>query len=182
VLVTGASGGVGVAAVLLGKSMDLTVVAVSRSMDKRDRLKALGADLVFDPNEPHLAKAIGSTLAPKKLDFVIDSVGGALLPQFIGLLGYGGRISVVGRSGGPVPEFNTATLLFRRIRMGGVAVSDYSPAQAQTIWKEIVRRLEAGGRRPQVDCTLPFEHVKQGFTRLAQGPMGKVLIHVRNGK
>jgi NADPH2:quinone reductase len=181
VLVTGASGGVGVASVLLGKSMDLAVVAVSRSMDKRGRLKALGADLVFDPNEPHLAKAIGSALAPKKLDLVIDSVGGALLPQFIGLLGYGGRISIVGRTGGPVPEFNTATLLFRRIRMGGVAVSDYSPEQAQTIWKEIVRRLEAAGRRPQVDCTLPFEHVKHGFTRLAQGPMGKVLIHVGNG-
>ena len=181
-LVTGASGGVGVASVLLGKSMNLTVVALSRSANKRGRLKELGADFVYDPNEPHLAKAVGSALAPKKLDLIIDSVGGALLSQVIVLLGYGGRISVVGRSGGPVPEFNTATLLFRRIRMGGVAVGDYSAAEARTIWEEIVRRLQAASRRPQIDCTLPFEQVKQGFTRLEQGPMGKVLIRVLNGK
>jgi NADPH2:quinone reductase len=117
-------------------------------------------------------------MAPKKLDLVIDSVGGPLLPQLIGLLDYGGRISVVGRSGGPVPEFNTATLLFRRIRMGGVAVGDYSVAQAQTIWREIVDRLQATGGRPQIDTTVPFENVKEGFTRLAEGPMGKVLVRV----
>jgi NADPH2:quinone reductase len=177
-LITGASGGVGVASVLLGKSMNLTVVALSRSLHKRARLKELGADFVFDPKEPHLAKAILDALAPKKLDLVIDSVGGALLPQLIGLLGYGGRISVVGRSGGPVPEFNTATLLFRRIRMGGVAVGDYSVEQAQAIWREIAGRLQATGTRPQIDTTVPFENVKEGFLRLAQGPMGKVLVRV----
>lgn len=181
-LVTGASGGVGVASVLLGKSMTLTVVALSRSPHKRARLKELGADLVFDPNEPQLAKAIGAALAPNKLDLVIDNVGGALLPQLLGLLDYRGRISVVGRSGGPVPEFNTATLLFRRIRMGGVSVGDYSVEQAQAIWKEIVGRLETIERRPQIDITVPFEQVKEGFTRLAQGPMGKVLVRVSKDK
>lgn len=182
VLVTGASGGVGVASVLLGKSMNLTVVALSRSAHKRARLKELGADFVFDPNGPQLAKEIGGALAPKKLDLVIDSIGGALLPQLMGLLDYRGRISVVGRSGGPVPEFNTATLLFRRIRMGGVSVGDYSVEQAQVIWKEIVRRLETIERRPQIDITVPFEHVKEGFARLAQGPMGKVLVRVSKDK
>ena len=182
VLVTGASGGVGVASVLLGKSMNLTVVALSRSGGKQARLKELGADFVFDPNGPHLAKVIGGALAPKKLDLVIDSVGGALFPHLIGLLGYGGRMSVVGRSGGPVPEFNTATLLFRRIRVGGVSVGDYSAQQAQAIWKEIVGRLGAIGRRPQIDVIVPFEKVKEGFHRLAQGPMGKVLVRAPNGK
>ena len=181
ILVTGASGGVGVACVLLGKSMNLTVVALSRHAPKRDRLQELGADFVFDPNEPHLMKVISGAITPKKLDLVIDSVGGALLPQLIGLLGYGGHISVVGRSGGPVPEFNTATLLFRRIRMGGVAVSDYSARQAQVIWKEIVGRLDAMGRRPQIDSIVPFGKVKEGFSRLAAGPMGKVLVQVREG-
>ena len=178
ILVTGASGGVGVASVLLGKSMGLTVIALSRNARKRDRLKELGADFAFDPQDPTSTKAIGEAVAPKKLDLVIDSVGGALLPPLIGLLDYGGRISIVGRSGGPVPEFNTATLLFRRIRMGGVAVGDYSAQQAQAIWKEIVGRLQAIGRRPEIDGTVPFEKVKEGFRRLAQGPMGKVLVQV----
>jgi len=182
VLVTGASGGVGGAAVLLGKSMNLTLVALSRSVDKRARLQELGADFVFDPNEPNLAKVIAGAIAPNKLDLVIDSVGGPLFSQLVGLLNYGGRMSVVGRSGGPVPEFNTATLLFRRIRIGGVSVGDYSAEQAQAIWKEIVGRLDAIGRRPQIDSTVAFEKVKEGFSRLAQGPMGKVLVQVFKAK
>ena len=182
VLVTGASGGVGGAAVLLGKSMNLTLVALSRSVDKRARLQELGADFVFDPNEPNLAKVIAGAIAPNKLDLVIDSVGGPLFSQLVGLLNYGGRMSVVGRSGGPVPEFNTATLLFRRIRIGGVSVGDYSAEQAQAIWKEIVGRLDAIGRRPQIDSTVSFEKVKEGFSRLAQGPMGKVLVQVSKAK
>ena len=182
VLVTGASGGVGGAAVLLGKSMNLTLVALSRSVDKRARLQELGADFVFDPNEPNLAKVLAGAIAPNKLDLVIDSVGGPLFSRLVGLLNYGGRMSVVGRSGGPVPEFNTATLLFRRIRIGGVSVGDYSAEQAQAIWKEIVGRLDAIGRRPQIDSTVAFEKVKEGFSRLAQGPMGKVLVQVSKAK
>ncbi len=177
-LVTGASGGVGVASVLLGKSMDLIVVALSRDAEKRAKLKVLGADFVFDPEDKSLVKSISAAISPKKVDLAIDCVGGKLFPQVIGLLGYGGKISIVGRSGGAVPEFNTATLFFRRIRMGGVSVGDYTAHGAQTAWKEIVDRLEMIGRRPLVDSTVPFEEVKKGFARLAQGPMGKVVVRV----
>ena len=177
-LVTGASGGVGVASVLLGKSMNLTVVALSRSPEKRAKLKELGADFVFDPMDNNLIKAVTAALSPRKVDLAVDSVGGVLLPQVVALLGYGGRISVVGRSGGPVPEFNTSTLLFRRIRMGGVSVGDYTAQEAHAAWENIVGRLEAMGQRPQVDTIVPFEEVKRGFARLAQGPMGKVLVQL----
>jgi NADPH2:quinone reductase len=177
-LVTGASGGVGTASVLLGKSMNLTVAALSRSVEKRAKLKMLGADFVFDPNDPDLVKSIIEALKVKKIDLAIDSVGGALFQHIVALLDYGGRISVVGRSGGPVPEFNTATLLFRRVRMGGVSVGDYRAGEAQTIWSEIVNRLDARGQRPPVDAIVPFEEVRAGFARLAQGPMGKVLVRV----
>ena len=177
-LVTGASGGVGVASVLLGKSMNLTLVALSRGAEKRAKLKELGADFVFDPMDNNLIKAVTAALSPRKVDLAVDSVGGALLPQVVALLGYGGRISVVGRSGGPVPEFNTSTLLFRRIRMGGVSVGDYTPQAALAAWENIVGRLDAMRQRPQVDTIVPFEEVKRGFARLAQGPMGKVLVQV----
>jgi NADPH2:quinone reductase len=169
-----------VASVLLAKSMNLTIVALSRSAQKRARLKDLGADFVFDPNDPDLPKTIGSELGRKRLNLMVDSVGGPLLPQLLGLLDYGGRISIVGRSGGPVSEFNTASLLFRRIRMGGVSVGDYSPMEAHATWKEIVGRLDALRQRPQIDTIVPFEKAIEGFARLAQGPMGKVLVRVRN--
>lgn len=177
-LVTGASGGVGVASVLLGKSMNLTVVALSRSAEKRAELKKLGADFVFDPMDSNLVKAVTAALSPRKVDLAVDNVGGALLPQVVALLGYGGRISVVGRSGGTVPKFNTATLFFRRNRIGGVSVGDFSPQEAHAAWEQIVGRLDAMGQRPQVDTIVPFEEVKRGFDRLAQGPMGKVLVQV----
>ena len=179
-LVTGASGGVGVASVLLGKSMKMTVLALSRSADKRARLKELGADFVFDPNDRQLATSIAAAVGTSKLDLIIDSVGGALFPRLVPLLGYAGRVSVVGRSGGSVPEFNTATLLFRRIRVGGVSVGDYTPSEAQSIWKEIVAPLYDIGRRPLIDGIVPFENVHEGFRRLAAGPMGKVLVRVRD--
>ena len=176
VLVTGASGGVGTASVQLGKSMGLTVVALSRSEPKRARLRELGADFAFDPADPNMRKAAMAAIAPKKVDLVVDSVGGALFNEAIAMLGYGGRISVVGRSGGAVPEFNTASLFFRRNRVGGVAVGDYTPALAQTSWKEIVARLDAAGEKPVIDGLFPFADVKPAFARLNQGPMGKVLV------
>jgi len=177
-LVTGASGGVGVASVLLGKSMNLSVVALSRSQEKSAKLKELGADFVFKPEDQNLRKALMAAIAPKKVDLAVDNVGGALFNDVVAMLGRNGCISVVGRSGGVVPEFNTATLLFRRNRIGGVAVGDYAPEAAQGAWKQIVDRLDATGKRPVVDGVFRFQDVKAAFARLAQGPMGKVLVRV----
>ena len=181
VLVTGASGGVGVATVLLAKSMGLTVVALSRSAGKGAKLRELGADHVFDPAHPELRKAILDALKPRKVDLAVDNVGGALFHQVIAVLGYGGRISVVGRSAGTVPDFNTGTLFFRRNRIGGVAVADFTPAQAQAAWAEMVGRLDAMGKRPVVDGVFAFADVPAAFARLAAGPMGKVLVRVAGG-
>ena len=177
-LVTGASGGVGVASVLLGKSMGLTVAALSRSREKRARLKELGADFVFDLGDPDLPKTILGALDPRKVDLVVDSVAGSGFQQVVATLGYGGKISLVGRSGGPVPEFNTATLFFRRNRIGGVSVGSYSPPEAQAAWREIVARLRSLDRRPVIDRVFPFEEVKLAFARLGESPMGKVVVRI----
>jgi NADPH:quinone reductase len=177
-LITGASGGVGSASVLLGKSMGLIVVGLSRSKEKAEQLKKLGADFVFDPSDKGLRKLVLAAIAPKRVDIVVDSLGGALFSEVVAMLGYAGRISVVGRSAGPVPEFNTGTLFFRRNRIGGVTVADYSAEEAKSAWDQIVARLNALGKRPVVDEIFPFLDVKEAFARLAQGPMGKVLVRV----
>ena len=141
-------------------------------------MKELGADFVFNPQDQDLRKAILAATAPKRVDLAVDTVGGALFNEVIAMLGRGGRISVVGRSGGVVPEFNTATLFFRRNRIGGVEVGDYTPEAAQATWNQIVGHLDATGKRPVVDGVFPFEEVNAAFARLAQGPMGKVLVRV----
>jgi NADPH2:quinone reductase len=177
-LVTGASGGVGVAAVLLARSMGLRVAALSRSAEKGARLLQLGADFVFDPADPDLRRKVATALAPAKVDLAVDNVGGPLFNQLVAMLGNRGRISVVGRGAGAVPEFNTATLFFRRNRIGGVSVGSYSPPEAQAAWKEIVSRLRSIDRRPVIDRVFAFEDLKAAFTRLGEGPMGKVVIRV----
>jgi NADPH2:quinone reductase len=160
--------------------MNLTIIALSRSAEKAATLKSLGADYAFDPASPNLAKQILAALAPRRVDLAIDNIGGPLFSEVIGTLGHRGVVSVVGRSAGPVPEFNTGTLFFRRNRIGGVAVGDYKPEQAQSAWKEIVARLDATGKRPVIDQVFPFEQVKAAFARLAAGPMGKVVIRITN--
>ena len=90
--------------------MNLTLVALSRSAEKGAALKTLGADFVFDPADPNVRKAVLTAISPKRVDLAVDNIGGALFNELIGMLGYAGRISVVGRSAGAVPEFNTASL------------------------------------------------------------------------
>jgi NADPH:quinone reductase len=178
VLITGASGGVGSVAVLLAKSMGLTVVALSRSAQKSEQLKKVGADFVFDPGDKGLRKAVLSAIAPKRVDLAVDTVAGPLFNDIVSMLGYRGCISVVGRSGGAVPDFNTASLFFRRNRIGGVAVNDYSPPHANAVWNQIVGHFDALGRRPLVDSVFAFSAVKAAFARLGEGPMGKVVVKI----
>ena len=111
VLVSGASGGVGVASTQLGVAMGHTVIGLSRGSEKHATLKSLGAALVLDPADPQWRKTLAEFLGKRKVDLAIDSVGGTLFPQLIATLGDRGRVSVVGRLAGEVPQFNTATLV-----------------------------------------------------------------------
>lgn len=178
VLVTGASGGVGVAGVQLAAAMGQTVIGLSRSPEKAAKIKGLGAMAVFDPGDKDWVKQAKAALGDRRVDLAIDNIGGTLLPEVIATLGDLGRVSLVGRLAGPVPQFNTATMFFRRLRMGGVAVGAYSNAEARTAWSESVRLLAKTGARPLVDSVFAFEDLPQAFERLARGPMGKVLLKI----
>ena len=177
-LVTGASGGVGVATVQLARAMGHRVIALSRSPDKSRRLLELGAVMTFDPGNPDWQRSAKAALALRRVDLAVDNIGGKVLPQVIDLLGDLGKVSVVGRLAGPVPEFNTATLFFRRIRMGGVAVGAWTSAESRAAWGEVVRLMSSRNARPLVDSVVPFADLPKAFERLAQGPMGKVILDV----
>src|ERR1044071_4516917 len=176
VLVTGASGGVGVASVQLASAMGFKVIALSRSEEKSQRLRQLGAAATFNPQDSQWRQAAKEMFAPRRCDLVVDNIGGTLLPQVIDLLGELGKVSLVGRLAGPVPNFNTAALFFRRLRMGGVAAGAYTNAESRAAWGEVVRLLASIGARPLVDSVYPFEQLPQAFARLGKGPLGKVLL------
>ena len=178
VLVTGASGGVGVASVQLATAMGFTVVALSRSEEKRERLRQLGASICIDPGQPGWRATLKKTLAPRRVELAIDNIGGPLLPEVIDTLGDAGKVSLVGRLAGPVPSFNTAALFFRRIRLGGVAVSANTNQESRAAWQETLALLGRANTRPLIDSIFPFDQVPQAFARMAAGPMGKVVVRV----
>jgi NADPH2:quinone reductase len=176
VLVTGASGGVGVACIHLAAAMGHTVVGLSRSPEKSEQLLQCGASATFSPDSPDWRKLVKAQFAPRRTALAVDNIGGKLLPEVIDTLGDQGRVSVVGRLAGPVPEFNTATLFFRRIRIGGVAVGAYTKDETREAWGQVLELLAKSGARPKVDSVFPLDLLLPAFERLAQGPLGKVLV------
>jgi len=180
ILITGASGGVGVASIQLAKAMNHanTIIALSRSPEKANQLRALGATHAADPTDRLWSKKLRETLGKARVDLAIDNIGGSLLAEVIDCLGMNGRVSLVGRLAGPVPSFNTAALFFRRIRLGGVAVGTYSPQESQAAWQHILALLAPTDTRPLIDHIFPFEQLPLAFDRLAIGPLGKVLLQI----
>jgi NADPH2:quinone reductase len=179
VLITGASGGVGVASIQLAAAMGHLPVGLSRSETKRQTLQQLGATITLDPQDAQWPARLKESLNARKVDLAIDNIGGPLFNDLLGTLGYNGRVSVVGRLAGPVPQFNTASLFFRRIKIGGVHVGAYTAAESRSAWEQIVAILNRANARPQVDSTFAFDDLKEAFARLQEGPMGKVLLKVR---
>jgi NADPH:quinone reductase len=177
-LVTGASGGVGVASIQLATAMGHRVIAMSRGDGKREALRKLGASDVLDPADPVWRKKCRDALSGGRIDLAIDNIGGTLLSEVLDVLGENAKVACVGRLAGPVPSFNTASLFFRRIHMRGVFVGAYKSHEAQDAWRQVVATLAKTRARPVVDSIFPFDKVLDAFERLRQGPLGKVLIEV----
>lgn len=178
ILITGASGGVGTATLQLSKALGHRVVALSRSEQKRDRLREMGADLTLEPG-PDLAKRVKAALGGGRVDLAVDQVGGEEFNEILAVMGMNGRISCVGRLAGPVPSFNTASLFFRRVHIRGVGVYTYTAPEARETWGRIVQTMALTGARPLVDRTFGFADLPKAFERLRAGPMGKVLLDCR---
>ncbi|CAN5408618.1 NADPH:quinone oxidoreductase family protein [soil metagenome] len=179
VLITGASGGVGSACVQLAKAMGHTVIGLSRDADKSKKLREMGADMTFDPNDATWKKTLKERLGKARVNLAIDNVGGSSFNDLLEVMAMNGRITVVGRLAGPVPEFNTASLFFRRLRIGGIAVHSYEAADLRQAWASVQTLLNRTGARPLIDSVHPFEKLHDAFSRLERGPMGKVLLRIR---
>lgn len=176
VLVTGASGGVGIAAVQLGKALGGRVIALSRDAGKRARLEALGADVALDDGAEGLADAVREATGGAGPDVVIEHLGGSRLPEHVAMANLNGRIMVIGLLAGRTSEIDLGQVLFKQVRIEGVHVGKYGPAEAQSAWRSIVEYLNGAGARPLIDRIFPMENVQEAFAHLAGGHMGKVLV------
>jgi NADPH:quinone reductase len=176
VLITGASGGVGTAALSLAKASEARVVALSRNIEKRERLMQIGADFTFNSEDPDLVHHVRQALDGGQADIVVENLAGPFLQKSIQLTGYKGRICVVGMLAGLKSEITIGSFLFKRIHIIGIAVGNYAPGEAQAAWQKIVATLDQSRRRPFIDRIFPMGQVQEAFAYLSTGPLGKVLI------
>jgi NADPH2:quinone reductase len=178
VLVTGASGGVGIAAVQLGHALGAQVVALTRDPAKGDRLLALGADVTLNDSAGDLAAQVKKACGGAGPDLVIEHLGGARLHEHVAMLNMNGRVMVIGLLAGRKSELDMGQVLFKQARIEGVHVGQFAPAEAQTAWTAVVNTLGKAGARPVLDKVFGMDEVHEAFARLTGGHLGKVLVHV----
>lgn len=177
-MITGASGGVGSAAVQLAKALGARVIALSRGTAKAERLRQLGADTVLDTEAPDLEAQVKAALGRARIDLIVENLGGSYLDRCVRMAGFGCRVMVVGLLAGLTAELTVGLLIHKCLRVEGLSVSAYAAREAQSAWKEITSLLASEGRRPILDSSYPMEQVQEAFERLRQGPMGKVVIEM----
>lgn len=178
VVVNGASGGVGIASVQLGKALGARVVALSRGEVKRQRLLTLGADAALDPARPDLEARVRDTFGGRGADIVVENLGGPFLAKSVSLADLGGRVMVIGLLAGRRAELEMGPVLFKQVRIEGVHVGKFSPEEARGAWDAVVSALDRTGARPLIDKIFPMGEVQEAFAHLAGDHMGKVLVDV----
>ncbi len=167
VVVTGASGGVGSAAIQLAKRRGAHVTAVAAAA-KYDEVRVLGADAVL-PRDVDLAAALG----PKTVDVVIDVVGGPSWSQVLAVLRPGGRYAVCGAIGGPWVELDLRTLYLNDLTLFGCTAFD--PA----VFADLVGYIERGEIRPVVAATFPLHDIVAAQRLfLTKQHVGKIVLTV----
>ncbi len=147
VLVTGASGGVGSAAVQLAKRRGAEVIALS-SASKANDVLALGADRVIDRNADLVAE-----LGEGSVDVVIDLVAGDQWPSFLDVLRRGGRYATAGAIAGPLAQIDVRTLYLKDLTLFGCTF------QEDEVFANLIRYIEAGEIRPVVAQTYPLRDI-----------------------
>jgi NADPH:quinone reductase-like Zn-dependent oxidoreductase len=167
VLVTGASGGVGSAAIQLLAARGADVVAVSQP-DKADALLAIGAGKVISRNGDPV-----KTFGPGSFDAVIDLVGGPAFPRLLDSLRPGGRYAVAGAVAGADVALDLRTLYLKDLSFFGCTVL------GQGVFAGLVRWIEGGHIKPLVAATYDLQDIHAAQDAfLKRGHIGKIAIRI----
>jgi NADPH:quinone reductase-like Zn-dependent oxidoreductase len=167
VLVTGASGGVGSAAIQLAKARGAYVWAVT-SPAKSDALHKLGADETIS-RETDLIEVPGSN----NMDVVIDLVAGDKWPQYLEVLRPGGRYAVAGAIAGPLVELDVRTLYLKDLSLFGCTVLEPG------VFNSLIKRIEQGEIKPIVAQSFSLEEICDAQTMfLKKQHVGKIVLRI----
>lgn len=178
VLVLGAAGGVGTAAIQVAKAMGARVVAVVHRPEALDFVAGLGPDVVL-PMSEGWSKAVRDSTGGRGADVVVDPVGGEPFDEAVRSLAVEGRLLVIGFAAGGIPTVKVNRLLLRNAGVLGVGWREYLMANpaAQQEYGDGVAHLVANGLRPPAPQRYPLEKGRAALESLAAGRVyGKVVL------
>ncbi|MEX1252819.1 MAG: NADPH:quinone oxidoreductase family protein [Dehalococcoidia bacterium] len=182
VLIHGAAGGVGSAAVDLARALGLVSFAVARGKDKLAVAGALGAEHLLDADSDWLAEVRRLT-DNRGVDLVFDPVGGDRFLDSVRALAVGGRLLVVGFAGGAIPEVKVNRLLLKNTAVVGVAWGEYTrvdPEMPQRVGRALAELWSAGRLHPVVGATYPLEQAADALRDIeSRRATGKVVLALR---
>jgi NADPH2:quinone reductase len=183
VLIHGAAGGVGSAAVDLARALDLVAFAVARGADKLAVARDLGAQHLLEAESDWLAELRRLT-DNSGVDLVFDPVGGDRFLDSVRALAVGGRLLVIGFAGGSIPEVKVNRLLLKNTSVVGVAWGEYTrldPEMPQRVGRALADLWSAGRLHPLVGATYPLERAADALRDIeSRRATGKVVLLVRD--
>jgi NADPH2:quinone reductase len=177
-VVLGAGGGVGLAAVQLGVALGATVTAVASSSEKLAVAARYGATHLIDHRDGDLRAALKAAL-PDGAHAVVDPVGGELSEPTLRSLRRGGRFVTVGYASGTIPRIPLNLVLVKGIHVVGFQFQDVPADEFGRNEDELRHLLTSGRVHPHVGARYPLDETARALRQVADGQaIGKVLIEV----
>ena len=161
VLVNGASGGVGMAAVALAKRLGARVIATGGRPEKLAAVKAAGADHVIDLSTQSLRDVAMDITGGKGVDLVYDPVGGDVFVQSLRACRYGARVLIIGFASGEIPSVPINRYLIKGLHILGVRAGESGrrdPSVGDEDTRAVLKLAEDGSLRPHISVRLPLAH------------------------
>lgn len=168
-VVTGAAGGTGLAAVQIGKAMGAKVIAVCSTQEKLDVAKQNGADILINYTETDLKTAIKEVTDGKGADVVYECVGGDTFHACSRSMGWNGRLLVVGFAGGTIPEFPVNLALVKGYSVVGVfwgSFTQHQPKDFAANMKELIGWYLQGKVKVIVDEVVALKDAKLALNKV----------------
>ena len=179
-LVLGAAGGVGLAAVEIGKALGARVIACASSDDKLAVCRDHGADETINYATEDLRERIKALTGGKGADVIYDPVGGAYTEPALRSIAWRGRLLVVGFAAGEIPKIPLNLTLLKGCAIVGVYWGEFTrrePARFAAAMRQLGDWFRDGKLKPHVSATFPLERAADALTEMAQRKVvGKVVL------
>ena len=179
-LVHAAAGGVGSAAVQLGKAAGARVIAVVGGAAKAEVARSLSADLVIDRKTEDFVAVVKEYTGGRGADVIYDPVGGDAYAGSTKCIAFEGRILVIGFASGSIPAPGLNHALIKNYSIVGLhwgLYQKHDPASIYAAHQELTALADSGAVRPLVGAQLDLEHAMDGLTQLGAGDtVGRVVV------